>query len=100
MTGHDAFARSGGAASRPNFARGPELARKTSELPEWECPGLSVHPGRVAPGHVQLFWQEIVPGRLRVIEYTCACQAVCFELVAGGGTYLIHRFLQSEPEQH
>ncbi|MFF3437745.1 hypothetical protein [Streptosporangium sp. NPDC002721] len=67
---------------------------------EWTCPGISPHPVRVAPGRRALDWEALAPGPYRVLEHTCACRAVYFELIACGGTYLIHRVIQGRPTEH
>lgn len=76
------------------------LARQLIEEPEWECPGLSLHPARPVLNHQRLDWNSWPLGEYRVIEHTCACTALTYELVTCGGCYQIHRLIQKFPPEH
>lgn len=67
---------------------------------EWTCPGVSTHPGRVAPGRQALDWEPVSLGPYRVLEHTCSCRAVFFELISCGGSYMIHRVIQGRRTEH
>lgn len=74
-----------------------DLVDASSEL---EYPGVSIHPGRALPNREKLTWLDQPRGPYRVIEYTCACEAVYYELISRGGIYMIHRVIQSDLPQH
>ncbi|MCT9932032.1 hypothetical protein N5079_17665 [Planotetraspora sp. A-T 1434] len=76
------------------------LARDLVEPPEWDCPGISVHPGRALRNRERLNWQDQPRGRYRVVEHTCCCQAVFYELICVGGIYQVHKVIQSDPPEH
>src|ERR1044072_6534071 len=76
------------------------LAGDSVDTADWECPGMSVHPGRVLAHCISLTWHDQPLGPDRVVEHTCACRAVVYELVTIGGTFQIHSPTQSEPPQH
>ncbi|MBG0820356.1 hypothetical protein HS048_06350 [Planomonospora sp. ID91781] len=35
-----------------------------------------------------------------MIDYTCCCQAVYYELIGIGGIYQVHKVIQSDPPEH
>ncbi|MEV6865751.1 hypothetical protein AB0M44_32740 [Streptosporangium subroseum] len=67
---------------------------------EWHCPGIGVHPERIMPGHQTLDWRPLSLGIYRVVEHTCSCRAVYYELVSVGGSYQIHKVIQPETPEH
>ncbi|MER5644946.1 hypothetical protein [Streptosporangium sp. NPDC002524] len=67
---------------------------------EWTCPGVSAHPVRGAPGRRTLDWKPVSLGPYRVLEHTCACRAVFYELISCGGSHMIHRVVQGGPVEH
>lgn len=70
------------------------------QLVDEECPGVSVHPARALPGCEELRWMPRPRGRYRVVEHTCPCLPVWFELISCGGSYMIHRVISSEQTRH
>ncbi|GLX96216.1 hypothetical protein Hesp01_41660 [Herbidospora sp. NBRC 101105] len=65
-----------------------------------DCPGISPHVAPLAADRVALAWEAQSRGPYRVLDYTCSCLAVYYELVQVGGLQQIHKVIQSEPEQH
>ncbi len=82
-------------ATTPGTPSGEPAARG-----EWPCPGVSAHPVRVVPKRQALGWDSVPQGRYRVVEHTCSCRTVFYELISCGGTYMIHRVIQSGPPEH
>ncbi|MGS2643048.1 hypothetical protein [Streptosporangium sp. LJ11] len=80
---------SGGARETPN--RDPKDARS-----EWPCPGVSAHPVRVTSERQTLDGDSVPQGRYRVVEHTCSCRMVFYELISCGGAYMI----QNRPPEH
>ncbi|GIH99185.1 hypothetical protein Pta02_11940 [Planobispora takensis] len=62
-----------------------------------ECPGLAIHLGLPLRGCERLIWQPQPSGRYRVLDYTCSCRAVVYELVSCGGAYQIRKIIQGRP---
>ncbi|GAA1288009.1 hypothetical protein Psi02_77840 [Planotetraspora silvatica] len=89
---------------KPSSTIDKELRALVQELMddpvEWDCPEVSAHLGRALPNRDTLAWVAQPRGSYRVVEYTCACEAVFYELVSCGGIYQIHKVIQSEPLQH
>lgn len=71
------------------------LARDLVEFPEWDCPGIAVHPGIALRSRKRLEWQDQPRGPYRVVDHTCCCQAVVYELICVGGIYQVHKVIQS-----
>ncbi|GAB3130181.1 hypothetical protein GCM10027161_01690 [Microbispora hainanensis] len=69
-------------------------------LEEPDCPGLSPHLRTAVPEPEKLLWVSQPRGRYRVVDYTCDCEAVFYELISCGGSYQIHKVVQSEPPEH
>jgi hypothetical protein len=73
------------------------------EMDDWPCPGLSAHPsGRIAAPTVSIDWTaedwlEEQAARQRVVDYTCSCCVVVYELLSGGGTCVFRRTHQTTP---
>ena len=67
---------------------------------EWPCPGVSAHPVRVTLECRTLDWDSVPQGRHRVVEHTCSCRVVFYELISCGGTHMIHRVVQRRPPEH
>lgn len=70
---------------------------------DWPCPQVSSHPSRrvVAPS-VLIPWAPAErlknqPGRQRVLGHTCSCCVVVYELISGGGAYMVRRTHQTTP---
>lgn len=82
------------------MSRGADVTGELAELPEWDCPGLAPHPVRALPGRDNLDWLPQSAGRYRIVEYSCFCLAVSYELVRVGGIHQIHRVIQSEIPEH
>ncbi|GLX03027.1 hypothetical protein Misp02_71130 [Microtetraspora sp. NBRC 16547] len=76
------------------------LTRDAVSLSDEECPGISVHPGRALLNRERLIWQAQPRGPYRVVEHTCCCQAVFYELICVGGIYQVHKVIQSDPPRH
>ncbi|GAB3878056.1 hypothetical protein GCM10027612_01750 [Microbispora bryophytorum subsp. camponoti] len=66
-------------------------------LEEPDCPGLSPHLRTAVPKPEKLLWVSQPRGPYRVVDYTCDCEAVFYELVSCGGMYQIHKVVQAEP---
>ncbi len=64
-----------------------------------ECPGLAIHLGLPLPGCERLVWQPQPSGRYRVLDYTCSCRAVVYELVSCGGAFQIRKIIQRQPPE-
>lgn len=73
-------------------------------MDDWPCPGFSAHPSeRVTAPRISIDW--VIGDRLkdhhsthqRVLDYTCACSEVAYELLGTGGTYLFRRTDRSAP---
>ncbi|NUW45772.1 hypothetical protein [Nonomuraea rhodomycinica] len=75
-------------------------AADLSDSPDWECPAVSPHPARARANHTVLAWTALAPERSRVQEFTCACTAVYYELIAHSGAYLIHKVTQLDTPVH
>lgn len=73
---------------------------RDKDEPEWECPGVSLHPARRVVNYEHLDWSAWPLGEFRVLLHTCACTAVTYELVTVGGIYQIHRIVQLRPPEH
>lgn len=69
---------------------------------EWPCPGVSPHPVRITPEskRQELDWNAVPQGRYRVVEHTCSCRVIFYELISCGGTYMIHRVIQNKTPDH
>lgn len=68
------------------------------ELDAWPCPQLAPHPPARTGGRVTcLDWAAESPARARVVDYTCSCRVIVYELLASGGTYVIRRTHQTVP---
>ncbi|TQS24121.1 hypothetical protein [Microbispora sp. KK1-11] len=68
---------------------------------DWDCPGIALHLCRALPNRVKLLWSSEPQGRRhRVVEYTCACEALVYELVSCGGLYMVHKVIQLDPLEH
>ncbi len=67
---------------------------------EPDCPGFSPHLRCAVPEPEELFWVSQPRGPYRVVDYTCDCEAVFYELISCGGIYQIHKVVQSEPPEH
>ncbi|MFG1685237.1 hypothetical protein ACGFNP_34100 [Nonomuraea sp. NPDC049269] len=66
------------------------------ETKTWPCPGLSPHPPhRTDSPKTLLEWTTDKPSRYRILDYTCSCGAVVYELLACGGNYRIRRTNQA-----
>ncbi|GLX05918.1 hypothetical protein [Microbispora sp. NBRC 16548] len=76
------------------------LARDLVEFPEWDCPGIAVHPGIALRSRKRLEWQDQPRGPYRVVDHTCCCQAVVYELICVGGIYQVHKVIQSDAPEH
>jgi hypothetical protein len=76
------------------------LARDLVEAPGWDCPGIAVHPGIALRSRKRLEWQDQPRGSYRVVDHTCCCQAVVYELICVGGIYQVHKVIQSDPPKH
>src|SRR4051812_47977892 len=63
------------------------------EEPDW--PGLSPHLRTAVPEPEELLWVSQPRGTYRVVDYTCDCEAVFYELISCGGIYQIHKVVQS-----
>ncbi|MEV0593145.1 hypothetical protein [Nonomuraea cavernae] len=62
------------------------------------CPQLAPHPpGRTGRLTTRLDWTAERPHRARVLDYTCSCRTIVYELLASGGTYVIRRTHQTAP---
>ena len=81
----------------------PEGAAASPEPPgedvdPWPCPRLSVHPPRRNTTPLATVdWTKPSPVRLRVIDHTCSCRVVVYELLSCGGSYMIRRLHQTDP---
>ncbi|GAA3172338.1 hypothetical protein [Nonomuraea roseoviolacea] len=74
----------------------PDSGRTSASSDDFECPGISPHPGRPLAGCKQIPWQREPVGPYRVLQYTCSCLAVTYELVSCSGAYQIHRLVQGD----
>ncbi len=67
---------------------------------ERPCPGLSAHPIRATSECRALDGDSVPQRRYRVVEHTCSCRVVLYELISCGGIYMIHRVIQNKPPKH
>jgi hypothetical protein len=67
------------------------------EADAWPCPRLAAHPpGRsTAATTTHIDWTKEEPVRLRIVDYTCSCRALVYELLSYGGHYMIRRTHQT-----
>jgi hypothetical protein len=65
----------------------------------WPCPRRVPHPPTGAGRHTKLDWTVERSHRARVLDYTCSCRTMVYELLASGGTYVIRRTHQVEPRK-
>lgn len=70
------------------------LVRDLVEFPEGDCPGIALRSRK------RLDWQDQPRGPYRVIDHTCCCQAVFYELICVGGIYQVHKVIQSDLPEH
>lgn len=66
----------------------------------WPCPKLSPHPlvrGGNMSAHID--WAPEHPVRMRVLDHTCSCRVVVYELLGVGGRYMIRRIHQTQPRR-
>ncbi|MEU8251809.1 hypothetical protein [Nonomuraea sp. NPDC048916] len=69
-----------------------------AEADPWPCPRLSAHPPRHSGAPVaDIDWTKPQPVRLRVVDHTCSCRVVVYELLSCGGHYMIRRLHQTDP---
>lgn len=55
------------------------------------------HPAPLWPDHEKIDWEEPrKDGRVRVVEWTCDCRKVVYELRRSGGLYYLHRAVRGE----
>ncbi|MFE3451589.1 hypothetical protein ACFXJ8_21965, partial [Nonomuraea sp. NPDC059194] len=92
----------------PGAGSGPRrrAGRKTGAAPRADftevdplpCPRLAPHPpGRTAACDIHLKWDGEAPPRIRVVEYTCSCRVIVYELLRCSGLYIIRRTHQTTP---
>lgn len=73
------------------------------QMEDWPCPRMSVHPsGRIAAPAVAIDWTmedwlQDQATRQRVVDYTCSCCVVVYELLSGGGLCVFRRTHQITP---
>lgn len=72
----------------------------SAEYLEASCPGIATHPRQPLPERARLSWGREPRGEFRIIDHTCCCQAVYFELISVGGVYQVRKTIQSNPPQH
>lgn len=64
----------------------------------WPCPRLAPHPpARIGERTTLIDWTMERPARLRVLDYTCSCRVIVYELLGCGGRYMIRRTHQTAP---
>ncbi|MEV0597558.1 hypothetical protein [Nonomuraea cavernae] len=54
-------------------------------------------PRRSAIPLATIDWTKPSPVRLQVIDHTCSCRLVVYELLSSGGSYMIRRLHQTNP---
>jgi hypothetical protein len=74
------------------------------EVPEpdldlWPCPRLSPHPPHRSTLASDIDWTMPQPLRLRVVDHTCSCRLIVYELLCSGGQYVIRRMRQTDPPE-
>lgn len=69
-------------------------------LDDRDCPGLSPYLRNAVSEPKKLLWVSQSRGPCRVVDYTCDCEAVFYELISCGGIYQIHRVVQSDLPAH
>nr|WP_055509973.1 hypothetical protein [Nonomuraea pusilla] len=73
------------------------------EIDAWPCAGLSPHPPvRLAAQSLRIDWAAEDQGqerasRVRVVDSTCSCCVIVYELLNYGGVYAIRRTHQTVP---